>query len=320
MLAMAREGTSSHGLPMGCWSICNVVVPGCGRTNFPNANALRNHVSSPLGLHKIKGLITSNAQAIEVCGQEELRTNARGQSIGLALFGNVTRAGVLLSSPAGSDTYHLPNKTRSWSMFDKEARSSATLGKTLGPFEAQDLGKVYGTKSLHHDSQIEQRTRAEAATELFNGYMSFDSEDSNEIPSNRIDQHKAANGLTKSSAPLQGGATSRRKRAEIAGDDSRSVVLTVDDQAIKNECSASPPLFLEQSKHRSGPKVRVLASEAEHFSRVGTETKHLKSNSRDASTYRNTQESLLSLARHASWYQQAPSPYGWGLETLGVFM
>ena len=44
-------------------------VTGCGRTKFPNARALRNHVSSPVGLHKIMGLITSNTQAIEVCGQ-----------------------------------------------------------------------------------------------------------------------------------------------------------------------------------------------------------------------------------------------------------
>lgn len=258
-------------------------VPGCGRANFPNAMALRKHVSSPAGLHKIKGLITSNAQAIEVCGQEELPAYARDQPFRVTLSGNVTRAGVLPSSPTSSDEYHLPNKTSSWSFSDTEGRSGATLSKTLGPFKAQDFDEVYKTRSLHNGSLMERRTRAEAAAELFDGYMSSDSEDSDEIPANRIDQHEAANRVTNPSTPLQVGATSGREDAKIARDDSESVVLTDDDQAIKNESSASPPLFLEQAKRRPSPKTRVIASEAEPVSRFVTEIEHLESNSRDES-------------------------------------
>ncbi|KAM0801739.1 hypothetical protein BDR22DRAFT_820443 [Usnea florida] len=40
-------------------------VAGCGRSQFPNARALRDHVCSPSGLHKIKGLLMTNNQAIE---------------------------------------------------------------------------------------------------------------------------------------------------------------------------------------------------------------------------------------------------------------
>lgn len=261
-------------------------VTGCGRTKFPNARALRNHVSSPVGLHKIMGLIISNTQAIEVCGQvapsqEEASITAGDQPLETGSFANTTRAVVLPSSPTGSDEYHRHSKAGSRSISDAEARSCVTLSKTLERFKAQDLGRTYRTRFSHHDSQKEARARAEEAAEGFHGFMSSDSEDSDEsedgplqnrrIPADRIDQHKATKRVTNPSTFLQADATSSRERAKIAGGDSALVVLAVGEQSIKRERSTSPSLFLEEPERRPSPKTLAAAPGADHVPKFETE-------------------------------------------------
>ncbi len=265
-------------------------VPGCGRANFPNAMALRNHVCSPAGLHKIKGLLTSNIQAIEVCGQvavsqEEPSATAGDRPFEAAPVANMTRAVVLTSTPIASDVYHLQRTASSQSISDTEAGSRATLSKTLEPFRAQESGIAYNTRSSHNGSQMEPRTSAEELAEAFNGSTSSDSEDSDEseggavqhlkIPANKIDQHKAANRAMNTSTRLRACAVSRRGRAKIAGDHSVGVILAVDDEAIKKESSANSSLLLQQLEHHASPKTLVATPEAECLPKFWTEANHL---------------------------------------------
>lgn len=116
------------------------------------------------------------------------------------------RAGILPSPPTDLDEYHRQNKASSRSISDAEAGSGATLSKTLEVFQAQDLGKAYRTESSHHGSQTEPRTRSEEAAEVFHGFISSESEDSDKskagplrnrkIPTDWVDQHKAAKEVT----------------------------------------------------------------------------------------------------------------------------
>lgn len=268
-------------------------VPGCGRTDFPNARALRSHLCSPVGLPKILGLITSNFHAIEVCGQvapgqDALSTTARDQPFGPAPVANMTPSGILPSPPTGSDEHDSQSKASSRSTSDAEAKSGVTLNNTLESFKVQDLGRVYRTKSSNHGGQKKSRTRAEEAAEVFHGFTSSDSEDSDEsddgplphrkIPADRIDQHKAANSAPRLSTCLRAGLVSGRKRAKIAGGDSALVVLAVDDQAVKKERSTSPPLFPQHSECHPSPETLIFAPEAEHVGNFETEANHSKPN------------------------------------------
>ena len=263
-------------------------VARCGRTNFPNALALRNHVSSPIGLHKIKGLIRSNTHAIEMCGQvapgqEEPSTTARDQPFEAAPAVDMTRADTLLSPATGSDEDQHQSEASSRSITDTEAKSSATVSKALEGFKARDLGRAYRTRSSYNGGQTGSRTRAEEAAEVFNGFMSSDSEDSDDnddsndsndsedglpqgrkILADRIDQHKAATLATNPSTRFQAGAIFDKQGAETASSDSALVGLAVDAQAIKNERSATPSLFDELSERHASPKRLTAASEAEH--------------------------------------------------------
>ena len=247
-------------------------VPNCGRARFPNALALRNHVCSHRGLHKIKGLIKNNTEAIEVCGQvapgqEESSTTARDQAFEAAPVANITLADGLLSRPAGLDAYQHQSKASSWSNTDTEAGSGATLSGALERFKAQDFGRAYRTRFSYNGGQIGTRSRADEAAEVFNGFMSSGSEDSDDsddsedgflqgrkIPADRIDQHKAATMATRPSTCLQTGATIGRTGAGTAMSDSASVRLVVDAQAVKKERSTTPSLIEEYSEGHASAK------------------------------------------------------------------
>ncbi|CAF9931761.1 hypothetical protein IMSHALPRED_008710 [Imshaugia aleurites] len=252
-------------------------VPGCGRTDFPNVMALRNHVSSPKGLHKINGMIISNIQAIEVCGQVapgqgEPPSTARDQPYGTVAVANTTHADVLPSPPTGSDEYQLQSKASSQSLSDTEARFGAGLSKRLEPSKAQDLDRVYRTRSWNNGSQTDP-IRAAKAAEVFNGFLSSDSEESDDesegsledqkTSADRIDQHKAANRTTNPSTRLGAGATSGKTDVKATGGDSALAVVAVDEQVIKQECSTSPTLhpslLLKQSERLPSPKTLVVA-------------------------------------------------------------
>lgn len=263
-------------------------VASCGRANFPNAQALRNHVCSPIGLHKIKGLIKSNTQAIEMCGQvapgqEEPSTTSRDQPFEAAPVVNMTRADALLSPPTGLDEGQHQSEASSRSISDTEAKSGATVSKALERFKARDLGRAYRTRSPCNGHHTGSKTRAEEAAEVFNGFMSSDSEDSDEsededeflqgrkIPTNRIDQHKAATRTTNPSTRFRASEIPGRKGAETARGDSASFGLTFDAQAVKKELSATPSGFDKQSERHASPKRLIAASEAEHVPNLRTE-------------------------------------------------
>ena len=277
-------------------------VAGCGRSQFPNALALRKHVCSPAGLHKIKGLLMTNSQAIEVCGQvvsdpEELSVAAKDQPPSTAHVANVTRAGVLPSPSTNIDGYYLQNNTSPRSLSEVETRSGGTLSKALEPLKAQNLGRGCRMRRSRDGSQTESRVRSEEAADAFSGFTSSDSEDSDEseaeplkVPADRVDQHKAAKRDTNPPNGVRATATSVGNKAKTAGDNSASValavVLAVDDPPIKRERSTSPSPLLELSEHHPSPKTLVVTLEAEQVPSSGT-----IANRRDRVDCDDTQES-----------------------------
>ena len=274
-------------------------VPGCEKANFPNALALRNHVCSPGGLHKIKGLFTSNTQAIEVCGrftssQEIPLTTETNQPFGAAAIANTTRGGVLSLSPNDLNEYHLRSKESSLSSSDTGAHHSATLSKTLDPSKAQGLGRAYRTRSVHDDRRTEPRTRAEEAADVFDGFMSSDSEDNDKseawplqdrkMSADRTDQHTSADGATDSWSFIGAAASSGRNRGKTTEGDLALTVLAVDEQAIKKECGTHPPPFLEQSERQPSSKSLVIVLEAEYVPNSENKAYNLMANIRGSCT------------------------------------
>ena len=265
-------------------------VSGCEKTGFSNVLALRNHVCSPAGLHKIKGLLTSNIQAIEVCGRlisdpEKSLSTAGHQPFGAASVADMTRGRVMRSPLTGSNEYHLQSKASSQSSSDSEAKFGATLGKTREPCKAPDLGRAYRTRSFHSGSQTEPRTRAEEAAKFFDASMSSDSEDSDGSEDGLLqgrkvsaDQHAPANRSPDLLTCLGAGTSSSGSCEKTAGGHSAFIVLAVDDQVVKKERSMSPSPFLEHPKRQPSPKTIVVALEAEHVPNLGTETNHLTPN------------------------------------------
>lgn len=211
----------------------------------------------------------------------EASITAGDQPLEARFFANTTRAVVLPSPSPGSDEYHRYSKAGSRSVSNAETGSCVTFSKTLERFKAQDLGRTYWTRFSHHDSQKEARARAEEAAEVFHGFMSSDSEDSDEsedghlqnrrIPADRIDQHKATKRVMNPSTFLGADATSSKERAKIAGGDSTLVVLAVGEQSVKRECSTSPSLLLKESERRPNPKTLAAAPGADHVPKFGTE-------------------------------------------------
>ncbi len=262
-------------------------VRGCEKTNFPNAMALRNHVSSPVGLHKIIGLITSNNQAIEVCGQctpgpEKPSNIPKKQPFGAAPAAEMTCRGIVPTPSTDSIEYHVRSKASSQSICETEARLRPALSKTQLAFKAQNLARAYRTRSFHSGSQTKAMTRAEEAAEVFDGFMSSDSGDSDEgkdgpvqgpeISADRAHQYTSANAAANALMSLQ---ASGRNRQGIGGDDSAPVVRAVREQAIKKEHSTSLSPPLEHSEHQLSRKTLFVALESEQVPNFGTEANHV---------------------------------------------
>ena len=265
-------------------------VSGCDKTGFSNVLALRNHVCSPAGLHKIKGLLTGNIQAIELCGRlisdsEKSLSTAGHQPFGAASVGDMTRECGLPSLPTGSNEYHLQSKASSQSSSDSEAKFGATLGKTPETFKAPDLNRAYRTRSFRSGSQTEPGTRADEAAEFFDASMTSDSEDSDGSEDGLLqgrkmsaDQHAPANRPPDLLTCLGGGTSSSGSCEKTAGGDSAFIALAVDDQAVKKERNISSSPFLEHPECQPSPKTIVVALEAEQVPNLGTETNHLTPN------------------------------------------
>ena len=198
----------------------NCPMEGCDRTSFINILAFRNHMSHAEGLHKLKQFSKSNDHAIETYGivapgQEGPMDNFNVPPVSIAPPASMRSVGVLTPTASGSDD---------------ETASGLPLGS---------------------QTSLETRSRAQQAAQEFGGYLSEESDDSDEdeprtkrIPGNRIDQHRAARPKSPSStlSPNQRKAVDTRTEASNRGTDmvaQRSV-----EPALKEERDGSP-LFVE---------------------------------------------------------------------------
>ena len=144
--------------------------------------------------------------------------------------------------------------------------------------------------------------RSEEAVDVFSGFTSSDSEDSNEseaeplkIPAGTVDQHRAAKRNTKAPNSVRAAATSETfigNKAKTTDNHSASVtsalVSAVDDSSIKRERSACPSPLLQLTEHHTSLKKVVVALEAEQVPSSGTNANHL----------------IPTLARHRSYKYQ----------------
>lgn len=248
-------------------------MAGCGRTTFETVEALRKHVSSPLHKHKMEGVFSSNGHAIELCGevapgQEGFDVTPILQSTGVAPIANMTHTELLPPTTTMSDYYSSDIGARFGVQTKVSVHSEGSSSISSAAVSASDLGKAYRTTCVNQDSSTDTRTRAQKAAEAFNGYLSSDSEDEEEgeitapTASERIDQHIAKNAKPSTSHGHLTGAELYERCVDAERETNTLLTPEVVDPRIKEECRASPSLFLEQSPN--APSWSRLTSYSEN--------------------------------------------------------
>ena len=225
----------------------NCPMEDCDRTSFINILAFRNHMSHAEGLHKLKRFSKSNDHAIETYGilapgQEGPMGNVNVPTISVAPPAKMRSVGVLTPTASGSD-----DETSSGLPLGSQT-SVGSMGRSSTSSEAhrvKQLGRAYQSTSL------QTRSRAQQAAQEFDGYLSEESDDSDEdvsptkrISRERIDQHQAARLRTPSSTL----SLSKREVLDTRAEASQRAMDMVSQQsvepALKEERNGSP-LFVE---------------------------------------------------------------------------
>ena len=239
-------------------------MEGCDRTSFLHILAFRNHMSHPDGLHKLKQFPKSNDHAIENYG-----IVAPGQE---GPMDNVDLPPVSVAPPTSMRSVDVLTPTASGS--DDETPSGLPLGSQIS---VDSIGRSSTSSEAHRKKTIRRapqaagvqtRSRAQQAAQEFDGYLSEESDDSDEdespikrIPRNRIDQHQAAGPKSPSSTlPLH-----QREvvdtRTEASDRKTDMVAQQSVGPALKEERDGSPPFkewqLVELSRAESAAAVPV---------------------------------------------------------------
>ena len=234
-------------------------MEGCDRTSFLHILAFRNHMSHPDGLHKLKQFSKSNDHAIETYG-----IVAPGQG---GPMDNVNVPPVSVAPPASMRSVGVLTPTASGS--DDETASGLPLGSqisvgSIGRSSTSEAHKVKQLGRAYRATSIQTRSRAQQAAQEFDGYLSEESDDSDEdelqtkrIPGNRIDQRRTARLKTPSSTL----SLSQRNVVDTPTEASHHGTAMVAQQsvepALKEERDVSP-LFVEwQPAGSPGPESAV---------------------------------------------------------------
>ena len=145
-------------------------VAGCERTIFETVMALRNHVCSLGGQHKMQGIFTDNSQAIEICGivapgQEDFRPEP-----GLPSFGPLPIA--VMAAPATPLSRSVSSKDCSRERI-LESEYDRSFSPTISTFVDSDSGWKSPRAKFSQGSPV--KTRAQKAAEQYEGSSSSDS-------------------------------------------------------------------------------------------------------------------------------------------------
>ena len=180
----------------------NCPMEGCDRSSFLHILAFRNHMSHPDGLHKLKQFSKSNDHAIEnygivAPGQEGPMNNVILPPVSVAPPTSTRRVDILTPTASGSD-----DETASGLPLGSHI-SVGSIGRSSTSSEAHMMKQLGRTRQA---TGILRRSRAQQAAQEFDGYLSEESNDSNEdetpirrVPRNQVDQHQAARPKTPSS-------------------------------------------------------------------------------------------------------------------------
>ena len=246
----------------------NCPMEGCDRTRFINVLAFRNHMSHVEGLHKLKRFSKSNDHAIETYGivapgQEGPVDNVNVTPVSVAPTANMQSVGVLAPTTSGSDV-----ETASGLPLGLQT-SVGSIGRWSTSSEAhrvKQLGRAYQATSP------QTRSRAEQAMQEFNGYLSEESEDSDEdnsttkrIPRTWIDQHRAARPKSPSATISLNQRKAVDTRAEASYGETEMVAQQTFEPAIKEERDGSS-LFVEwqlADSPRTGSAITVAIGSGE---------------------------------------------------------
>ena len=240
----------------------NCPIGGCDRTNFINVLAFRNHMSHVDGTHKLKRFSKSNNHAVETYGivapgQEGPMDDANVPPVSVAPTANMRSAGVLTPKTPGPDdqtacglpvNLHTPVGSIGHSSTSSDAH------------KLKQLGRAYLGTSL------QTRSRAQQAAQEFDGYLSDESDDSEEnehptksIPGDRIDQHRAARPKTPPPTPSAGKLNDFDTRTETSRREMDIVAQQSVEPAIKEDGVVSPLLVEWQMIDSPTPESAVAA-------------------------------------------------------------
>ena len=247
-------------------------VPGCERVHFPSVRALRQHVSSAEGYHKLLDYFNSNDHAIEICGrvapgQEGVEEDVNTHHADVAPMTQKLRNGVLTSTATDSD--------------DDAARGQPSGSRTSVSSIVQssisaETNSAKAPNRAYRKTPIQTRSRAQTHANMVEGYLSEDSEDSSDdeepprrISADQIDQHRAARLKTRPAVlpPTEPGVR------EICTEDGcrgrEGLAQKTDESVIKEEEQDGSCILLPWKSGGSSGSENLIALVAD--SRVETE-------------------------------------------------
>ena len=180
-------------------------VAGCERTNFNTIDALRLHVCKSKYKHKLKGTLTTNRQAVEICGivapgQEECDIGIDENYFEAAPFANMTVAKTTAPLNDPSDAFNVPyHEESNESTAPESGSTSATLiesdSSRSSPrvrANAHDLTSVHRNDSVNPNGEaIIRSLRPEQTANHSERLPSSDSEDdsgSQPVKSSQVDR------------------------------------------------------------------------------------------------------------------------------------
>lgn len=221
----------------------NCPIGGCHRTKFINVLAFRNHMSHVEGTHKLKRFSRSNNHAVETYGivapgQEDPLDDFNEPPVSVVPTANMRSAGVLTPNTPGSDDQTacgLPVglQTPVGSVGCSSTSSAAHRLKQLGI-------ACPGTT-------VQARSRAQQAAQVFDGFLSDESDDNEEgesptksIPGDQIDQHQAARPTSPSPTSSLGEHKDVDTRTEVSHRGMDMVAQQSVEPAIKEDRNVSP--------------------------------------------------------------------------------
>ena len=225
----------------------NCPIGGCDRSKFINVRAFRNHTSHVEGTHKLKRFPTSNNHALETYGivapgQEGPVDDADVPPVSVPPTANMRSASILTPKPPSSNdqtTCSLPMDLHT------PVGSTGRSSTSSDAHRSKQPGRAYPGASL------QMRSRAQQAAQVFDGYLSDESHDSEEdesptksIPGDRIDQHRAATPKTPSPTSSLGKLKVIDTRTEASHRGMDMVAQHSVERAIKEDGDKSP-VFVE---------------------------------------------------------------------------